>query len=391
MKKKVLLICNSDGALAVFRGPLIKALCAQGHTVVAVVPKGSYQDHITALGAKIVFVDFDRHSTGVLQNFKLFLHLLKVIITERPDIVHSFTHKAVIFGCFAARILRVPIIVGTVTGLGTLFIRNSFWNLFLRKLILAQYRFLIPKRAKIIFQNDDDKNLLEMLKAVNSSQSILTTGSGIDLNEYKRPSRTEVAKHRKTLDLELNENSVGKLIVLFVARGVPEKGFFEFYEAARELSKSSPDRFIFCHLGLVDLEASKGLGLNDIVEFSKKSNVYYLGHKLDPMPYLKAADIFSLPSYREGSPRSLIEGLALGKAIVASDVPGCKETVVQGQNGYLCQVKNSGSLAKAIQKIDDSLLENAFKFSRVLCEEKFDVEHLLSKTFQIYNIKNKNF
>lgn len=383
--KKVLLICNSDGALAVFRAPLVRALVQSGYDVVTISPRSRYFGVLEEMGARPIEIEFFRHSASVLKNLGLLRDLVRTIRQERPAVVHSFTHKAVIFGSFAARLAGVKRIVATVTGLGTLFTRSDIRSRILQRALVLQYRLLLPRRSKVLFQNPDDMQEMEALGAVTPSQSVQTNGSGIDLAEFALPEAGVVAIARKLLAADIGVDLDDKIVALFPARGVPEKGFEEFYGAAGLLGRRMPGRYVFCHIGLVDTSAVGAFGAEQVNEFAREHGVHYLGFKTNPRDYLTAADIIVLPSfYREGVPRSLIEGLALGKCIVTTDTPGCRETVLDGENGFLCPARDRDGLSEVIARINSDFIAKAGPRSRQLCEEKFDVRKLNALTFGLY-------
>lgn len=383
---KIVLLCNSDGALFVFRNPLIRALLDAGHDVLCVCPKGAYEERLIGMGARLHTVEFDRHSISPFSNLRLMYELWRIIRGEKPDVVHGFTHKGVIFGSLAARLAQVKRIVATVTGLGTLFIRQGTAARLLRWALILQYRLSVSRRVKVLFQNRDDRDEFVSLGAVSLDQTLLTNGSGIDLTEFTRPSHDEVAQYREALGAEMGTEIGGRIVVLFPARGVKEKGFFEFYRAARSIQCSWPDRYVFLHLGLVDYDTLGHISAAEIAEFAQLHGVHYLGFKDNLADYMSATDIVALPSYREGVPRSLIEALALGKVVVATDVPGCRETVLDGRNGFLVAPQSADDLANAIVKVDRSMIECAGNISREYCEEKFDVAELNKLTFRLYGL-----
>ena len=383
---KVVLVCNSDGALAVFRAPLIRALVRAGHEVVTISPRSFYFKELQEAGAHPIEVEFSRHSLSIVSNLRLLCQLWSILRREQPDVAHFFTHKAVIFGSVAASLSGVKTIVATVTGLGTLFMRTDVGTRFLRWALVLQYRLLLPKGTPVLFQNPDDKADMEALGAVSACKPILTNGSGIDLDEFDLPNSSAVARARQELGLEINVEINEQIVVLFPARSVPEKGFREFYGAARDLNIRHPGRYIFCHMGFVDTDASGSLNATEIFEFAESHGVYYLGFKTVPKPLMTAADVVALPSYREGVPRSLIEGLALGKCIVTTDAPGCREAVINGENGFLCQVRDRDGLSDALSRIDREFLVKAGVRSRNLCEEKFDVRKLNTLTLDLYGL-----
>lgn len=384
---KILLVCNSDGALYVFRNPLIRALVEAGHEVVGVCPDGDFIQRLRAMGVRIHLIEFARHSVSVVQNLGLLVRLWILIREEAPDVVHGFTHKSVIYGSMAARLAGVSRIVMTVTGLGTLFIRDDVRARLLRRALVAQYRIAMSRRVKVLFQNPDDMDEMLSLGAVTPEQALLTNGSGIDLSEFELPGADMVAQMRAMLAREINTDLAGRMVVLFPARGVREKGFIEFYDAARRIGEAAPGRYCFIHLGLIDSATSGHFSADNVAAFARDHGVHYLGFKDNIRDYMIASDIVALPSYREGVPRSLIEALALGKTLVATDVPGCRETVIDGRNGFLCAPRSADSLTEVLMRVDRPMVEQARPVSRSYCEEKFDVARLNALTFSLYGLE----
>jgi N,N'-diacetylbacillosaminyl-diphospho-undecaprenol alpha-1,3-N-acetylgalactosaminyltransferase len=381
---KILMICNTDGALYMFRKPIIEAALSAGHDVVGMSAQSEYVDRLRALGVRMHVLDFSRHSVGVLDNLRLILKLWRTIRIERPDVVHGFTHKPAIYGTVAAYLAGVRQVFVTITGLGTLFIRNDLKSRVLRKLLLWQYRFALKYAKCVFFQNPDDLDLFTRSGLVAAERAILTHGSGLNLSEYPFPTDADCQLARRAIEGELADSLDGRRLVLFPARGVREKGFFEFYEAARVINDLEPQRYVFIHLGLIDNASSKSISADSVNDFARRCGVRYLGFKEDIIRYMRACDIVVLPSYREGTPRSLIEALALGKCIVTTDTPGCRETVLDGWNGWLCTVGSSKSLAASILRADDSFIHKARLRSRALCETKYNARHLVDLTLRRY-------
>ena len=381
---KAVLIVNTDGALYVFRKPILKKLHSLGHEVVSISSESRYFEALRKLGVKTIALNFDRHSVSPLQNACLFIQLYRFLKREKSDVVHSFTHKPAIYGTVAAWLSGVSGIFVTITGLGTLFIREDARSRVLRWLLLIQYRFALKLASTVFFQNPDDMEYFLSRKIVDPDKAVLTFGSGLDLNEYPLPLPVIVKQAKLKLGVELGMDLTERKVVLFPARGVPEKGFFEFYEAARLLNQKEPDRFVFIHLGLVDVASTRTISKEGIDEFAAGCGVHYLGYKDNIQDYMTAADIVALPSYREGTPRSLLEALALGKVIVASDAPGCRETVIDGWNGFLCKVGDAQSLAEKLLAVDRDLIDMSVTRSRELCESKYDSDWLVDLTIGKY-------
>ncbi len=381
---KILMICNTDAALYVFRNPLIRKLIALRHTVSSITDHGGYLEKLSGMGVKTAVVTFERSSASLLGNIRLLLQLRRSIALEQPDIVHNFTHKPAIFGTLAARFTGVRKIFITISGLGTLFCHEDLRTRILRSLLLLQYKIALRLVTKVFFQNPDDMAYFLGKKLVAPDKAILTYGSGIDLKEFSNPLPEDRSACRGMLGRELGLQLAERIVVIFPARAIKEKGFAEFYEAARVVT-SKYDRYVFIHLGLVDENARSGISRERIDSYSKACGVHYLGFKDNIMDYLIAADVVALPStYREGVPRSLIEALALDRYIITTDAPGCRETVIDGWNGALCRPGEAADLAAIISKTDHTILLQTKGRSRTLCEEKFDVEQLIATTFENY-------
>lgn len=380
---KILLICNTDGAMYIFRKPILTRLVELGHTVVSLTSNGRYIPRIASLGVKACTIPIERHAISLWSNFQLIVDLYRIIRNEAPQIVHNFTHKPAIFGTIAARLNRVPKIFITITGLGTVFIHDDLKMQVLRFFLLIQYRIACQLATAVFFQNLDDLNYFVMHRVISSNKAILTHGSGVDLIEFRLPNTTEIARSREMISREIGHPLDERKLILFAARAIPEKGFFEFYEAARIINSQRSD-YIFLHLGLVDKESNAPIHLGNINAHTSHCGVYYLGFKDNFFDYMVGVDVVTLPSYREGIPRSLIEALALGKCIITTDTPGCRETVREGWNGFLCRVGDSESLVQALLRADGEFIHTCRERSRSYCEEKFDVDWLVDRTIALY-------
>ncbi|GLI39392.1 glycosyltransferase family 4 protein [Geobacter hydrogenophilus] len=382
---KVLMICNTDGALYVFRKPIINRLVACGHEVDSISAASRYFEPLNALGVNPLQLDFARHSVSPLSNVRLLRALYAMVRRLKPDVVHNFTHKPAIFGSIAARLAGVKGIFITITGLGSLFVHDDPKTRLMRYLLLAQYKFALGFVDTVFFQNPDDMEYFVSKKLVGPGKAVLTYGSGLDLDEYRLPATEEIARARAMLGDELGVDLRGRKVALFPARGVPEKGFFEFYRAAKTINALEPDAYAFLHLGLVDADAARRISKEGIEQYAADCGVKYLGFKDNIKDYMIASDIVVLPSsYREGTPRSLIEALALGKAIVTTDMPGCRETVIDGWNGYLCRKGDEQSLVAKLLAVDGEMLTAARSRSRRYCETKYDAAWLADLTLGRY-------
>jgi len=383
---RVLLICNTDGALYVFRRPIIDALLSQGHEVVTISGRSTYFERLERLGVCPIALDFSRHSISPIKNMALLLTLVRLLLMYRPDVVHCFTHKPAIYGALAARLAGCSSVLVTITGLGTLFIGDAFSTRILRLLLLMQYKIALFLVKVVFFQNPDDLNYFVSRRILSIKKAVLTHGSGVDLTSYPLPSRERINMARRMVANEVGLELDNRKVVLLPARAVREKGFLEFYSAAKSINAHCGDSYVFIHLGLIDTDSGSGLSMHEVQALAQHCGVRYLGFKENVDEYMCGADIVVLPSYREGTPRSLIEALALGKVIVTTDAPGCRETVVNGWNGVLCKVADVPSLISALLSVNSQFVEHARSRSRELCESKFDSSILVRLTLPRYGL-----
>ena len=366
---KALLFANTDWYLYNFRLPLAKALRAEGHDVVLLSPPGDYASLLTREGFRWIGFPFSRKGANPLAELATLWRLIWLYRTERPDLAHHFTIKCVLYGGIAARLSRVRATVSAVTGLGHVFMTESWRNRLLRPLVSLIYR-LVLGRSQIIFQNPDDRDEFCRLGLVEEARSNVIRGSGVDTDYYRPPGRPR---------------GEGPVTVLMVGRLLREKGVREFVEAAAIARKRLPEiRFLLA--GDSDPGNPSSIDPNVIAEWQRQGDVAFLGHRSDVRDLLQAADLAVLPSYREGAPRSLLEAAACGLPIVATDVPGCREIVSNGINGLLVPALDSKLLADSILDLlaDAGLRADMGKRSRALACEFFSQDRVIRETMDVY-------
>jgi len=389
---KILMICNTDGALYNFRKPIIEELIEQGHEVYSITssrsPEGSYIQRLQDLGVKTNIVEFN-NSLGMFKNLSIYKQLSNFIKEISPDVVHNFTHKPAIFGSIAAKVNGVNKIFVSITGLGNLFTNNDIKTKILRNILIFQYRISSYCIDKIFFQNPNDQQDFIDLGIISNEKTILTPGSGINLKEFNSSAEDRL-KFRKNLEEELEINLNDKIVLLCPARALHEKGINEFYKASSMVNKLS-GKYIFLHLGSPSEQSN--MDQLSLEKEASSCNVHFLGYKSNIKDYVIASDIVILPSYyREGVPRSLLEALALDKIILTTNRPGCKETVLDGWNGKLFEAKNYKDLSAKILEVNDSNIESFNGRSREFAEKFFDskiiVDLTLKEYFEVVNEKN---
>jgi len=365
---KALLFANTDWYLYNFRLPLAKALRTQGYDVLLLSPPGDYAKLLTQEGFRWTGLPLPK-GVNPLSELRALYRLLRVYRAERPDLAHHFTIRCVLYGGFAARSAGVRAIVSSVTGLGHVFTTNSWLNRLLRPLISVVYRYVFA-RSQVIFQNPDDRRDFLRLALLDEARTHLIRGSGVD-TEFFRPG-TGLRSDRPPT-------------VLMVARLLREKGVHEFVEAAGIVRKKLPEtRFVLA--GAADPGNPSSIDPEVIVEWQNRGDVDFLGHKSGIRELIQASDLVVLPSYREGAPRSLIEAAACGLPLVATDVPGCREVVLNEANGLLVPPFDSALLADAIIELlaDGERRAAMGKRSRAMACELFSQDRIVRQTMDVY-------
>ena len=324
--RTVVISANSIWNIANFRAGLVKALAAEGFDVVASAPAG--QDLSADIPARFRPMEMDRSGMNPFADLSLMARYLRLFRELHPAAYLSFTIKPNIYGTLAARFAGVPA-VPNVSGLGTAFIRGGLLGAFVGSL----YRLAFAKCDVVFFQNPDDREVFVGRRIVGSDQARLLPGSGIDLNRFTRAPKL----------------SGGRPTFLLIARLLADKGVREFVEAA-QLAKARHPEARFQILGGLDPGNRTAIGKDELDRWVSSGAIEYLGPTDDVRPHIAAASAVVLPSYREGLPRSLLEGGAMARPLIATDVPGCREIVTDGVTGLLCQVRSASSLADTMAR-----------------------------------------
>jgi glycosyltransferase involved in cell wall biosynthesis len=324
----LMLIGNDVPTVLNLRMRLLRALQDRGYRVAVAAPPAGGSDKIEAAGIGFHPVRMSPTGTTPLSDAALLLRYFRLFRAERPAVVLGFTVKPNVYGSLAARLCGIPVI-NNITGLGTAFISKGV----LESLVTALYRLALRKSAGVFFHNEEDRDLFVGRGLVRGEQATVIPGSGIDLNKFQPAPLPGLADAP---------------VFLLIARLINEKGVREFVEAASEVKKSWP-KVRFQLLG--DLASGpRAVGRDELERWVAEGMVEYLGSSSDVRPFIAAADCLVLPSYREGMPRSLLEGAAMGRPMVATDAPGCRNLVEAGVTGFLCEVRSGPSLAEAMEK-----------------------------------------
>lgn len=369
--KKILLFANTDWYLFNFRRGLAGALQNAGWQVVLVSPPGVYGPRLREDGFRWIPFPFSTRSINPLKELGVVIRLAALYRREKPALVHHFTIKCVLYGSLAARFTGVKRVVNAVTGMGHIFTDQGVKARLLRPLVRRLYRFvLLREGSRVIFQNEEDMAAFQEAGMAGESSSRLIRGSGVDCSLF-RPVEQQ------------NSGKVPK--VLFASRLLREKGVYELIEAIRRLRARGYQAEFLLAGGLYPGNPSS-LTEEELREVRREGLVEYLGHVEDMPACIAECDLAVLPSYREGTPRILIEAAAMGKPVVATDIAGCRGLVEDGVNGFLVPVKSPGDLAGAIQKLldDKALREKMGRAGRKIVLEGFDQDIVINKTFEVY-------
>ncbi len=364
---KIILFANTDWYLYNFRLHLAHTLKAEGHDVVLISPPGEYGPRLKEAGFRWQPFTFSRRGVNPLIEAGTLLRLVNFYVNEKPDLVHHFTIKCVLYGSLAAHRVRVPYVINAITGLGYVFLARNTLASLLRGVVLRLYRQAL-EGSEVIFQNPDDRDLFEQLDLVKAGQSTLIRGSGIDTN-YFHPFPEQ-----------------GSLpLVALPGRLLWDKGVGEFVEAARRL-KETGVRARFALVGNSDPANPASVPLDRLGIWQKEGVVEWWGWQEDMRSVYALAHIICLPSYREGVPRALAEAAACGRPLVATDVPGCREVVSHNRNGLLVRSHDAEALAHALRMLieNPSLRRRMGDEGRRMAEAEFSDDRITAETLAVY-------
>ena len=366
---KIIIISNTVFNLVNFRKNLISTLVDKDFDVVAVAPLDDYISNLDNLKCKLEIIPSASRKVHVLNDILLIFRYFVIFSRVKPDIVLSYTSKPNIYGSLVARVLGISI-VNNISGLGTPFIQGGW----LEYIVGLLYKISLKKSKYVFFQNKDDQKIFIDNNFVSSKEVGVIPGSGIDLT-YFLP------------DVSTSNIDKRNVVFLLIARMMRDKGIEEFVEAARKIKKSYKN-VSFQLLGYIDIKSKVAISVNDIKSWENEGIIEYLGHTEDVRPFIAMADCVVMPSYREGTPRSLLEAASMGKPIIATNVAGCKEVVDDGINGYLCDAYNSDDLAHKMQHIlalDSISIEKMGMASRKKMENEFDEKIVINKYLSVIN------
>jgi glycosyltransferase involved in cell wall biosynthesis len=367
---KVLLLANTGWYLHNYRQPLARAIREAGMTAVLASPPDRYAAGLEEAGFAWRRLDLSRRGMNPLTELASIAACTQLYRRERPDLVHHFTVKPVIYGTWAARLVGVPAVVNSITGLGYTFVTREVRGRLLRPVVRTLYRSALrSRRCWTVFQNPDDQKRFLELDIAHPERTVLIAGSGIDLNRF-RP---------------LPEPK-GPPVVVLAARMLWDKGIGELVEASRRVREGGTAVRVQL-VGAPDPGNPASIPEAQLRAWQRAGLAEWLGHR-DDMPAIYAAcHIVALPTYYgEGVPRSLVEAGASARPVIATDVPGCREVVRHEISGLLVPARDTGALAEALRRLctDPKLRRAMGRRGRDIAESRFSDADIVAATLRLY-------
>lgn len=376
MRQRVVLVSNTGWNILNFRMNLAQTLIGQGLEVHAVGASDGSDHKIRAAGLTWHDWKLTRRSINPLSELDAIRSLDVIYRRIRPDLVHHFTVKPVLYGTTVARARKIPAVVNSVTGLPYFLLSQSKSGFrgAARDAAMKWYSWaLTGSDVCPMFQNEDDLSVIAAANRRVRQQAVSTRGSGVDLSRFQGIVEEPAAPE--------------ELVITFVGRLIKEKGIFEFVEAAKTVlyTAKRPVRFVVC--GDIDSGNRSAVPKEIMDEWKTVTGLEFLGHVDDVAQVLERSHLVVLPSYREGTPRALLEAAASSLPIIATDVPGCREVVIDQENGLLVPAKNSAALAEAIiDLIGDWWRMRQFgRAGRSRVQTLFDEQHVINTTLDVYS------
>lgn len=360
---RFLVLASLSGSLTGFRKPLIKALVDNGLEVHAAAPEllanSKVVNELSAMGVTCHDAALSRTGMNPIADVKAMFALRRLMKEIKPDYFMGYTIKPVIYGNLAAWLAGVPHRFALITGLGYTFIGGQgVKRKLVSKLAHTLYKTALSKTHKAFFQNPDDEALFRELGLLpKGTPSVVVNGSGVPVHEYPN---TPAPGHAQPK-------------FLLIARLLGDKGVREYAAAAQIVKQQHPD-VEFNLVGRID-ENPNSISQAELNGWVVDNTLIAHGQQPDVKPYIADCSVYVLPSYREGTPRTVLEAMSMGRAIITTDAPGCRETVVDGDNGFLVPVKNADALAQAMLRFIEQpdLVTKMGQRSRIIAEEKYDV------------------
>lgn len=367
---KIAVLSSFTTSLFWFRIDMMKSFLNAGYEVVAVgdAPESEWVARFQELGIRYRQIPVQRNGTNPLYDIKTLRALCKFLKEEKPDKIFSYQAKTVIYGGIAAWMQGIRENYPLIAGVGSVFLGDGLKKRLVRSILITEYKLGLKNAPHVFFQNRDDLDVFTSNRIIPESKAVMLNGSGVNIEKFVP---TELP----------NEVSF-----LCISRLIRDKGVFEYLDAAREIHKRHPE--VRCVLvGPFDTNPS-AIKPGELQPYIDDGSVEYVGEQKDVQPFLHGCTAYVLPSYHEGTPKTVLEAMACGRPSITTDAPGCRETVTNGINGYLVPVKNVDAIVDAMEKViaDPAKTAEMAKTARQIAEDKYNVNKInlvIKKTMKI--------
>ena len=370
-KVKLFIVVNVDWFFLSHRLPIALAAQSNGFDVTVVAQDTGYKDDIIDHGLRFIDLPFNRSKFSIFQDIRTILLLQKLYLKKQPDLVHHITIKPVLYGSLAARLTKTRNVVNAISGLGHVFISNNISTIILRKFVKTLYRFSFYNiNQKVIFQNTYDKKIFLKSNIVNTNQTKLIRGSGVNISEFKYIPEPK-----------------DQMVILFAARLLKTKGIDVFIKAAK-IIKSEKTSTVFIIIGRFDHNNPARVLEKEIINLQNDGLIEYWGNVKNVADIIAKSNIVCLPTYYgEGVPRILIEAASCGRAIITTDVPGCNDIVQQNINGLLIPPHNVDALVDSIKLLinNNRLRRSMGRRGRTRVKNHFNIDLIVQQHKDVYN------
>lgn len=380
---KIIYSANVSWSLYNNRRAQIQSTLKKNWQVACVCSKGSYIELIKKFGVNKIFLLRNyKKNVDLASDLSLIFEFYRIYRQWKPDIVHQFSIKPVIYGTIAARLAKVPITVNTIPGLGYVFTGTEKKRKILRIFVSFLYKIAGKFCDFMFFQNEDDKKIFINHKFVSEEKTSVVPGSGVDTQYYSQDKINEKIINQTKKGIKYKPNQI---IILMASRMLYDKGISELVACSKRIKKIKPNvRFLLA--GPLDPGNPAHIPVEVIEKWRKENKIEYLGRRSDIRELIGLSDIVVLPSFREGKPRFLLEAASMGKPIIATDIPGCRDIVENGENGILVPIKDVESLFNAVIKLinNSDMRRKMGEKSRKKAKKEFDEKIVVDQTLKVY-------
>lgn len=363
---KIAVLSSHTSSLFWFRMDMMKDFIKLGHSVVALgpEPETDWKDKFKENNIEYRQLYVDRNGVNPFRDMRTYSELHSFMKDEKPDKIFTYQAKTVVYGSLAAKFNGIKEVYTLIAGLGSVLRGTGFKNNIVKIIMKLEYRAACKASKTVFFQNNDDKSEFINNGLVKDNQTVIINGSGVNLEKFKP------------------EPLPQKTVFLFIGRLIKDKGIIEYLEACKQIKEKHPN--IRCLLvGPYDSNPS-ALQPEELIQYIESGIIEYFGEQIDVRPFIAECSTYVLPSYHEGTPKTVLEAMSMGRAIITSDAPGCKETVIDGENGYLVKVKDIQDLVGKMEYmiLNPNTSLSMGQQSLKLAKEKYDV-NIVNKSIML--------